>query len=337
MRVLYYYGTVSGGGCERRMGDLCRWFLDNGDEAWIVGSKANDMGYAMLHGQCGVPPSRTIWMHDEVPGGSIEEFIMAMAQELKADIIDHQWWGMGIPTSWEGIKAVATLHGYVGLPHSPFYDGVISVEDLPLAHEAFAMAPKVRTIWNWANLERFPFREELPDDKAAFIGRAFKTINAKKVAWMKRDLTIDCFGTAPAGLGNDWPDNMRWYGYAKPEDIIYNYRVIFASAIAALEALAAGRLVIAGQTYANRAPWGHLVRPCHLEDMSRDQFASKGHPRHHDAKEPSAEEVLREFEEAMAGDHLEMRRENRAYIEEHHSKDGQCQRVRDFYEEVLAG
>jgi hypothetical protein len=316
------------------MGDLCRWLLDNGDECWIVGTKPNDLGMAMLYGQCGVPPSRCLWMTEHDEGGAVEDWILACARETGADLIDHQWWGAGIPKTWEGIKAVCTLHGYVGLPGGGFYDAVISVEDLGDGHQAFKMAPRVETIWNWVNLERFPFREELPPDGAAFIGRAFKTVNAKKVAWLRPDLEIDCFGTAPAGLGPEWPPNMKWLGYEKPENILWNYRVVFASAIAAMEAVAAGRLVVVGQNYAHRTPWGTLVRPEILPLLSRDQFASVMFP--HDEPEATAEEVLAQFEAAMANDFTAMRRECRAYIEREHAKEGQCRKIRDLYEEVLA-
>lgn len=315
------------------MGDLCRWLLDNGDEAWIVASKANDLGMAMLYGQCGVPPERCLWMSEHDEGGRIEDWVLNCAEATGADLIDHQWWGAGIPKTWNGLPVICTLHGYVGLPGSGFYDAVLSVEDLAEGHQAFRMAKRVETIWNWVNLEKFPFREELPREGAVFVGRAFKTINAKKVAWLRPELQIDCYGTAPAGLGKDWPPNMKWLGYEKPENILWNYRVVFASAIAAMEAVAAGRLVIAGQNYANRPPWGALVTPDILPALSRDQFASKMFP--HDPAEATAEQVLAEYDKAMSAAHTEMRRECRAYIEQEHSKDRQCRKIRDLYEEVL--
>ena len=29
MRVVFSYGVIGGGGCEKRMGDLVRWLIDN--------------------------------------------------------------------------------------------------------------------------------------------------------------------------------------------------------------------------------------------------------------------------------------------------------------------
>jgi hypothetical protein len=236
---------------------------------------------------------------------------------------------------------VYTMHGRTQpVPHAPFL-GILSVEHIASNDSLIRAAPIVRSVLNWADTEKFAYREDLPEGGVCWIGRLFKAVgdppwlgNIAKVGPYYAG-TIDCYGTVHAASELEkLPPNARWLGYVRPEEVIYGYRVVFASAICALEAIAAGRLVIAGQPFADRPAWGRIVRPEILDQLAMQQFASMLYP--HDAPDPSPEQVYAELEKALAYDFSDERRQCRDYIEQYHSLNGQCTKVRKFYEEVLA-
>lgn len=329
MRVLLYYGLLAGGGCERRMGDLCRWLLDAGDECWIVASGAYDTALTILCGHCRVPANRILYMP---PGGVFEDFLNETAANLEADVIDHQWWGAGIPKDGFAKPAICTLHGLVTPPPAGYYKGIISVETLHDEHAMRALTPNYQVIWNWVNLDRFPFREEL-GESAAFFGRSFKMINAFKVAEHWPGM-IDCYGMASEALP-EFPPNMEWHGFADTAEVMPRYRVIFGSAQVVLEAMAAGRFVIAGQGYfIDTVPAGHLVTPENVDALAQNQFycERRGDP---ELKERTSLEVYADFQWAMENDLPEERRYLRQWVESYHSMDTQCGRIRQLYEECI--
>ncbi len=326
MRVIYYYGIVSGGGCERRMGDLCRWMNDNGAEAWIVAAAADNIGLTILHGQCGLPTNRVRLME---PGGNLERFLVDQVSELGATVVDHQWWGAGIPHGGFPVPAVATLHGRVPYPPGGFYQGILSVETMVDHRFLRTLAPRYAQVWNWVDLERFPFVPALGQG-AAFFGRSFKTVNVRKVASLWPG-TIDCYGVATASLDN-LPENAHWLGFADPAALMPKYRVIFASAQVALEAMAVGRHVIAGQEFDYTVPGGVLVTPQNVDHLAPMQFYCEDLG---EVVERTAEEVYEQFLIAMSEDRLEERRTLRGWVEDHHDRDVQCGKILGFYEEAV--
>ena len=337
MKIVFAYGVLTGGGAEKRMGDLSRWLLDNGDEAWIVASNISDNGISMMAQQCGFPVNRIRVME---ACGNYEKHTIQVAEEVGADIIDVQW--VDCVPSFAPCALTYTMHGRTQpVPVNAPFLGILSVEHIVPNDPLHRAAPVVRSVLNWADTEKFAYRDELPEDGVCWIGRLFKAVgddalpgNVVKVAPYYKGM-IDCYGTVHAASELDkLPPNARWLGYVKPEEVIYNYRVVLATAICALEALAAGRLVIAGQPYDGRPAWGRLVRPKLLDTLALQQFASILFP--HDLADPSPEAVYAELADALENDFTEERRRCRQYVEEYHSLNGQCAKVRAFYEEVLA-
>ncbi|HUW11512.1 MAG TPA: hypothetical protein VM537_17405 [Anaerolineae bacterium] len=336
MRVVYTYGLLAGGGCERRTGQLMRWLLDRGDDAWLLGTGWAEAGQAMMLEQCKVPADRIVIMPaEQLSSGSYEDFLSENIERLEADVIDVQWTSC-LPSRWTR-PSVFTMHG-ISQPvpaHAPF-SKMICIENLPSGHPGYHQESqtKIEVIWNWVDLDQFPFQRDLGEG-ACYVGRSFKAANALKVCTVDPDVTIDGYGTDFDLAARDFPANFRWLGYAKPEEFIYRYRVVFGCAIAAVEGLAAGRLVIAGgwQGYAGRQTYGHLVRPHLLERMSGDQFTGQSQA---DAVEPTAEEVYRDFQLAMEDDMTEQRLMMRAWVEQYHHPDRQMEKVRRVYEEAIA-
>jgi len=330
MNIVFSYGVIGGGGCERRMGDLVRWFLANGDEAWIVGSCINTEGRSQLFGQQGIPPERILLCDPEVLSRSglqgYADFVGETCRALKADILDVQY----VETSPVNApcRTIFTMHG-LGQPiPAILFDGILSVESMEPPSQ-FPSQPFAHAS-NWVDATRFPFRSELGEG-ACFIGRNFKTVNALKVASLW-DGTIDCYGIAEVPIAG-YPDNMRWLGYTDPAETLPRYRVVFASAQVALEALSVGRFVIAGQHYV-WPPAGLLVTPGNIRLLADNQFYTV--ERSSNIGEPSAEEVYLEFREAMEDDAPRERQYMSQYVRKHHDPDTQMQKIRQFYEEVLA-
>lgn len=332
MRVLLSYGVLTGGGCERRMADLCRWLLDNGDEAWIIASTFDALGESVIHGQCGVPLDRMLYYNtgDGFRCEYIQDYIADMITKLGIDIIDVQWHPGYSPFPYP-CKAIATMHGVSTPPPNNIFQGVLDVEGLSLPANRWT---HTAVIWNWVNLRRFPFREDLGEG-ICFAGRAFKNINVKKILPYYEGI-IDGYGTSSCPQP-PMPANWHWKGFADLAEVYPKYRIVFASAQAAMEALAAGRLVIAGQTLhlANiegLVPQGCLVTADNIEELSKvHSFGYKQAP------EPTAEEVWAEVQKALANDYFDERWRMRQWMEERHSMDKQCGQIKAFYERVLAG
>jgi len=329
MNIVFSYGVIGGGGCERRMGDLVRWFLANGDEAWIVGSCINVDGRSQLFDQQGLPPERIIvWEshREQYPEAhDFGDFVEHVCRALRADILDIQYTNT-IPTK-APCRMIFTMHG-MGQPIPLMtFDGILSVEsmappiqftDQPFAH-----------VNNWVDMTRFSFQRKLGEG-ACFMGRNFKTVNALKVASLW-DGTIDCYGIAEVPI-EDYPHNMRWLGYTDPAETLPRYRVVFASAQVALEALAVGRFVIAGQHYV-WPPAGLLVTPGNIRLLADNQFYTV--ERSSNIAEPSAEEVYVEFQQAMKDDAPRERQYMSQYVRDNHDPDTQIWKIRRFYDEVL--
>ena len=328
MRVLLTYGVLMPGGCERRMGDIVRWLIDHGDEAWIAANIPRFDGVRLLVEQCGVPLDRMFFFEDNggaIRASSMSIWINKIAKRVKADVVDVQW-----HPGYEQIEypcpAVATLHGIVGAPPPSIFQGVVAVEDRLVNGSHYKHGAAV--VWNWVNLRRFPFREELGEGICS-AGREFKGINVRKVL-LHYDKVIDGYGT-PAEPDQEWPITYHWHGFQDLAEVFPRYRVVLASAQTAMEAMAAGRLVIAGQTpHVNMAsvkPAGFLVVPANVETLAQQSFA-------YCEEEPSALEVWLDCKHALEHDMLEERRALRAWVEERHNIDTQIAQIREYYEEV---
>jgi hypothetical protein len=316
------------------MGDLCRWLLDNGDDCYILASTFDALGEAVLHGQCGVPLDRVIYYNtgNGFYCDHIQDFFHEHLVKLGCDLVDVQWFP-GYDVVPFPCKAVATMHGVTSAPPPSIFSGIIAVEaglGFPAAWKHYA------TVMNWVNLHRFPFLEKLGEG-LCFGGRAFKNINVRKVLPFYQG-AIDGYGTSNAPQMN-MPPNWRWHGFADLAQVFPKYRIVFGSAQVAMEAIAAGRLVIAGQSLhlpagamGGLVPEGCLVTPANIEQQALEHSFGYRH-----GKEPTAEEVWAEVQKALANDFTEERKAMRGWIEERHSMDVQCGRIRNFYEEVLNG
>lgn len=325
LAVVIYYPLLASGGCERRMGDLGRWLLDNSDQAWIVcAGVTTDLAYTILCGQCGFPYHRILSMP---AGGVIEEWVIEKCQEVGADILDVQWCG-SLPPAFP-CTAIYTTHGLTQpYPERTDFAGHIAVDRLPPYHGGRRFAPVWETIYNWVNLDRFPYQEKLGEG-ACFVGRSFKMGNVRRVA-ARWEGTIDAYGISTGGL-EDLPANVNWLGFADPAQVIYDYRVVFASAQAALEAMAAGRFVICGHEQGDYNSEGRLLLPCNVEPLASRQFWHTGNIL---APGPDDDALWQDFQEAMACDFNRERRQLRAYVEREHDMEKQCRKIRKLYEKA---
>jgi len=329
LRVLLFYPVLGAGGCEKRLAELGRWLLDNGDEAWIIASSiASDVTANVIAGQCGFPWDR-ILLKPQDDDTMLEDFVADTALALRADVLDCQW-VEPLPNPFP-CPAVYTTHGLTQpLPERLDFAAHISVDTLPLDSHNRTYAPVVRTVWNWVNLDRFPFREALGRG-AAFFGRSFKLWpNVVALAEMRGE-QIDAYGFV-AGTLDGLPPNIIWRGFTDTAEKVYQYRVVFASAQAALEAIAAGRLVVCGHWQGNFVSEATLVMPDNIAALSQRQmwFESLAWS----DGEPATARLLQQFDLAMANDFPEERRQMRAYIEEHHDMRKQCRKIRETYEAV---
>ena len=161
MRVVYSYGVIGGGGCEKRMGDLVRWLVADGeDEAWILGSCLDAGGQAQLFGQQGFDPDRLILFNAQgevkykAPGG-YNEWITDVAKNLGADILDVQY-TTTTPAS-PPCRMVYTLHGCGQPIPEVTFDGILSVESLEEPYPIQFPSQHYRHVNNWVDTKRFPF------------------------------------------------------------------------------------------------------------------------------------------------------------------------------------
>ena len=183
---------------------------------------------------------------------------------------------------------------------------------------------------NWVDLRRFPFSPDLGKG-ACFIGREYKSLIAS-IAASVWDEKIDCYADQ---WTQDYPANMIWSGFGDTAEVAYRYRLCFASALAALECMAAGRFVICGQPHALLAAESRLVLPENVDELARGRFAYRGALDANIQVSPSA--VMESVLTAMRGGHmLRERRRLREWVEEYRNGETQMARVFRFYEKVIA-
>ena len=328
MNVVIYYPVLGGGGCEKRLAELGRWLLENGDEVWIAAAYlTTDIAPSIMCGQCGFPWHRIRFME---PGGSIEDHVVNVCREVEADILDVQW-VEPLPAEFP-CRAVYTTHGITQpLPLRDDFSGHISVETVGPHSEHQAYAPVFGEIWNWVDLDRFRFEGRLGKG-VAFFGRSFK-LHPNVVALAESGTQVDAFGFLAGGM-DGLSENINWRGFADMAHEVYRYRIVLASAQAALEAVAAGRLVICGHEQGGYTPEASLVMPDMMPSLSaRQLWYSYAAAEDADVRVAA---LLSRFEAAQQQDFTRERRQMRAYIEQHHDMRQQCAKVRQVYEEVLA-
>jgi hypothetical protein len=324
MRIALYYPRLGAGGCEKRLAELGSYLLRRGDEVWIVAAALDgDIPVSIICGQGGFPLSRILLAP---PGMPLQSHLLQVCAERRIELVDVQW----VEPLPEALPCafVYTTHGLTQpLPNRRDFAGAISVDALPRDAPHFAFAPRVLEVWNWVNLARFPFDASLGEG-VAFFGRSFKMWpNVIDLARSLPAQTIDAYGFLVGGMEHV-PPNVRWLGYVDAAERLYRYRIVLASAQAALEALAAGRLLICGHDQGGFASDARLVMPDDLPRLSGRQFwFADAHLR--------AGAVTVEFDRACRADFAEERLAIRRYLERCHDLDTQCATIRAFYERCV--
>jgi len=328
MRIAYHYGSLAGGGVERRMADLYRHLTRQGDDVWIVGLRFDAGGREILCRQGCVPEEHILIAPPETPyNQTYHLWSRATLEKLEPDIIDAQWCAtpMDYPST-----AVATIHGEIPLPEPGVFNGILFVSESMVGPTLGQEGP-VTAVENWVDLDEHPFNEDLPAEGVCFLGREYKSENADMISpqW---DGMIDCYSD---NWTNEHPPNMVYRGYADPREVFARYRVCFTSGLAAMESLAAGRLTIVGQPHRFHRGDYRLATPARMEEMSPRRFGDMGPI--DQVPPPTMEQRLKEFRDAFApGNWVDERKTIRAFLAEHHDAATQIGMVRDFYEEVLA-
>ena len=330
MRIAYHYGLLAGGGVERRLADLYRHLTRRGDDVWIIGLRLDSTGRELLCWQGGVPEDRIIIAPPATQfDNTFHLWSWDTLEELQPDIIDCQW--CASPYKFP-LPAVATVHGFIPMPPADVFQGILFIADFITMPTPGQRGP-IRAIENWVDLGVNPFHEDLPREGICCLGREYKAANAEKVARAMPDTNIDCY--TDAWTPDAHPDNMIYQGYGNPPKVYPEYRIVFAAALAAMEAIAAGRLVIAGQPAQFMRSDYRLVTPARMEEMARTLFSFNQTPK---AAEPTPKQCIEEFGLAVAMDDcLKDRKAMRNYLARYHNAKTQIGLVRDFYEEVLAG
>ena len=328
MRIAFHYGSLAGGGVERRMADLYRHLTRRGDDVWIVALSLLPGGRDLLCRQGGVPEERILVSPPETPfNQTFHIWSRAALQDLAPDIIDAQW--CATPMEYPS-TAVATIHGEIPMPAPGIFEGILFVS-ASLVMPLDGQSGPVAAIENWVDLQQYPFHEDLPTRGVCFLGREYKSENA--------DIIARVWGGTIGAYSDGWvgehPPNVIYRGYGDPREVFPRYRVCFTSGLAAMESLAAGRLTIVGQPHRFLRGDYRLATPERMPEMSPRRFGDMG--RMEEVPAPMLEQRLAEFQAALEpGDWLEERRAIRAFLAEHHDAATQIALVRAFYEEVLA-
>jgi len=328
MRIAIVYNTWHAGGCEMRAAEICQVLREQGDEVFLVGTALTVEGAEVLRRyQLGAE-----CMHIVGAGDNHRQLLYDCVAGLRPDVVDVQW----VCSAPEfPFPTVATGHGDIPLPEAGRFHGYITVESFEPEYAGNSIAPVYAEIWNWVDCGKFAFNEELGDGWC-FFGRLFKADNLRAV-WDRYGGRIHIYGMRyPEDSWIDQvPPNVRWMGLGNPIETMRQYRVVFGSARVALEALASGRFVLAGQPWTGWIPETRLVQPHLLPEMSARQFATRarvGTPNL--APEPWADSIIAELLSTFC-ENLAMRQACRTYIEDQHEMRKQIGKIRRVYEQVI--
>jgi ADP-heptose:LPS heptosyltransferase len=328
--------TGTPGGAEKRMAELMVFLQRRGHEVWVLARSGGPM-VAPFFKRYGADTNRLlVWDR----ATDLSAWMRKTATELQLDLMDvehHELVSLEPPC-----RASYTSHG--GLAHPPFVGfapvGIISIQDLG---DDETPGYDTRRVYNWVDLERFPFSEE-EGEGAIFLGWPYKAQHLCTIQDAMRE-SIDMYLLGPpewrAFMDQWWGDKPRsplltMHGMGNTKDVVRGKRLLFAAAQVAVEGLAAGRTVFAGHATNGYAwigwePFGSIVTPENAALMSRGQFATypKGYP---DAVKVTREHLLAEYERSweMSRD-VAMKRVLRAYVEEEHDMTKQCAKIEQAF------
>jgi len=327
MKLAYAYGVLAGGGCERRLGELAAWMLTRGHEVRIFGETIRKEGRDILLGQCGLPAEMIEVAQDDGPyPGNYADWLRERVAGYAPDLVSHQWYSEPIRFD---CPSICTVHGWGVLPPLGAYEAIIYVWQ---THDPvyLAAAPLVRCVDNWVGLSRLPFHEE-PGEGVAFFGRSYKYHNARRYALCNPQETVVCFSPdrAPKRLA----PNMDWRGMGDPAEALPPFRLVFASALAAMEAMALGRRVIVGHPHPFLWETCRFVTCANIESLLPGRFA-------YDltSRPPVTDEEVREQAEAALGDdNLLERWALRRWLEVHRNPAYQIPQIEEFYRMIKEG
>jgi len=320
------------GGCEIRMATVARKLLDRGDECWIVAARSRGKQARQVCEMTGLPRRNVVLL------GRLrfQERLHRWLREVEPDVVDFQYpSGLEEFPTPKGSRAVVTVHGWQSVPGPGLVsDVLISVSRLPKDSPARA-GRRCFEVWNGVDLDRFQF-DPGHGEGIAFFGRPDLQKTGPLARVWDRLPRVDVYGPANYRLRKRLgkrgiPPHVHLCGAADTSQRMQGYRVIFCSALTALEALAQGRLIIAGQDALGYPGQAIAPRPETMEELSAMQFGA-GTP---GRRPTNADEILEEVGWLMSNEHAELRRFYRDYMEKHHDAAKQAARVREVYEEAL--
>lgn len=333
MRIALVYNVIHAGGCEMRMAEIAKVLRARGDEVFLLGSGITPEGEVALYEHVGIP--REWVLTSDGAAKPFIDWIIPALRRLRPDVVDLQW-NCQIPNDL-GMPTVVTAHGDVPMPAKGEYNwqGFIQVETFEQEYYARDLCPVYAEVWNWVDLERFPFSLD-KGDGVVFFGRLFKTPNLRTV-WERYKGRIHVYGMKYPEDKFPWPEHAEWRGFTDPAAIMRDYQVVFGGARVALEGLATGRAVVAGYPWPGWIPWADAVTPHNVAAMSARQFVARCRDDGSgNVLPPTPEFVWQQFRIALMQHTIPgFRQALRRWIEEHHEMHAQIGKIRNVYERVL--
>jgi len=249
MRVVLLQSVMALGGVEQHMLTLGRALRKLGHEAYVVGL-IDAGGFAQLNewsNADGLVPAH-IW------GGWPENPARTrmLLEQLEPDVVNVQLPMPPLLADWRVAPVVGTAHGEFSLEPASGLVGLVCL-DHRFAEDTRRLCGRSPVlVRNGVDLERFGFRPDFDArEGVAYWGRfdSSKMTAARAVAASTR---VDCWGDT-ARLGEE---NLVCRGRARPEDVLYRYRVVTATGLCALEAMACGALLLTPEpSEENLARW----------------------------------------------------------------------------------
>ncbi len=239
MRVLILMGVATLGGVEQHCLTLAKHLRLLGIDAHLAGL-VNAGGFSQLQEwtdpRCMVPIH---WVSENAPDG-----LARLLAEVQPDLVNVQLPIAPEPLEAWGGPTVLTVHGRFSLLHPfPVKAPVVCLDMRWWDHtRSLAAGEKMYDVRNGIDLRRFRFRDDTAtrQGEVAYWGR-FDPIKMAPVRGCQEHIPIDLWG------GDAYPEhpNLRVCGTARPEEVLYRYRVVTAAGLCALEAMACGALLLA--------------------------------------------------------------------------------------------
>jgi len=178
-----------------------------------------------------------------------------MLADLEPDIVNVQLPVPQLALEQNRAPVVGTIHSEFSLDAVPQCDAGVCLDQRWHGLTCNTLNVRIHALRNGIDLERFPYRPNVADREGVAAWGRFDPTKLGPARAICDTVPVDCWGDAVPLRDT----GLRVKGFALPEEICYNYRIITATGLCALEAMACGALLLTPEPTEERmAAWADM-------------------------------------------------------------------------------